>query len=62
MTPEMVDSCLSEPSNCRDLAQLDYIDPATIRAATPREFPKMQPFGRRMLSRFAAMCVLQAGD
>ena len=52
----MVDSWLSEPGNCSELAQLDYIDPLAIRAATPREFPKMQQFGRRVLSRFAAMC------
>ena len=56
MTPDMVDSWLSEPGNCSELAQLDYIDPLAIRAATPREFPKMQQFGRRVLSRFAAMC------
>ena len=56
MTPDMVDSWLSEPGNCSELAQLDYIDPLAIRAATPREFPKMQQFGRRVLSRFAVMC------
>ena len=60
MTPDMVDSWLSEPGNCGELAKLDYIDPAAIRAATPREFPKMQQFGRRVLSRFAAMCARQA--
>ncbi len=56
MTPDMVDSWLSDPGNCSELAQLDYIDPLAIRAATPSEFPKMQQFGRRILSRFAAMC------
>jgi GMP synthase (glutamine-hydrolysing) len=56
MTPEMVDAWLSEPDNCGELAQLDYLDAAAIRAAAPREFPKMQQLGRRVLSRFAAMC------
>lgn len=60
MTLDMVDSWLSEPGNCGELAQLDYVDPAAIRAATPREFPKMQQLGRRVLSRFAAMCARQA--
>jgi GMP synthase (glutamine-hydrolysing) len=62
MTPDMVDSWLREPGNCGELAQLDYIDPAAIRAATPREFPKMEQFGRGVLSRFAAMCVRQSKD
>lgn len=60
MTPDMVDSWLREPGNCGELAQLDYIDPVAIHAATSREFPKMQQLGRRVLPRFAAMCVRQA--
>jgi GMP synthase (glutamine-hydrolysing) len=56
MTLDMVDSWLSEPDNCDELARLEYIDPADIRAAAPHEFPKMQQLGRRVLSRFAAMC------
>ncbi len=60
MTPDMVDLWLDEAGNRNELAQLDYIDPATIRAATANEFPKMQQFGRRVLSRFAAMCARQA--
>ncbi len=60
MTPDMVDSWLSEPGNSGELAQLDYIDPAAIRAATLHEFPKMQQLGRRVLSRFAALCAQHA--
>ena len=56
MTLDMVDSWLSEPDNCTELARLDYIDPAAIRAAAQSEFPKMQQLGRRVLSRFVAMC------
>jgi GMP synthase (glutamine-hydrolysing) len=56
MTPDMVDCWLSEPSNREELAQLDYIDSAAMRAATPCEFPKMERFGRCVLSRFAALC------
>jgi GMP synthase (glutamine-hydrolysing) len=59
MTPDMVDDWLAEPGNCRELAELDYIDPAAIRVAAPREFIKMDQFGRRVLSRFAALCVRQ---
>lgn len=42
MTPDIMDFWLSEPGNCGELAQLDYIDPAAIRAATPREFSKIR--------------------
>ena len=62
MTPDMVDSWLSEPLNCGEVAQLDYIDPAAIRAATSSEFPKMQQLGRRVLSRFAAVCARQTTE
>jgi len=62
MTPDMVDLWLSEPGNREELAQLDSIDPAAIRAATANEFPKMQQFGRRVLSQFAAMCARQARE
>lgn len=62
MTPDMVDLWLSEPGNRDELAQLDYIDPAAIRAAMPSECPKMQQFGRRVLSRFATMCAWQAKE
>lgn len=62
MTPDMVDLWLSEPSNRDELAQLDYIDPAAIRTATLSEFPKMQQFGRCVLSRFATICAWQAKE
>ena len=52
----MVDSWLSEPCNCGELSQLDYIDPAAIRTATTRAFPRMEQLSRRVLSRFAASC------
>ncbi len=61
MTPGMVEAWLSEPHNRRELAHLDDIDPRAIRAATPHEFPKLAPFARRVLSRFAALCRRQGG-
>ena len=56
MTPEMLDLWLDEPGNRDELSHLDYIDPAAIRAAVPREFPQMEQLGRHLLSRFAAIC------
>lgn len=60
MTPDMVDAWLAEPGNLGELAQLDYIDPAAIRAAASSEFPKMQQLGRRALRRFGALCAQHA--
>jgi len=62
MTRDMVDGWLNEPSNSAELAQLDYIDPAAIRAATLHEFSKMERLGRRVLSRFAALCARHDQD
>ena len=52
----MIDRWLDEPGNRRELAELDYIDPQTIRHRTPGELPAMQAPGRGVFERFAAMC------
>ncbi len=59
MTAAMIDDWLTEAGNCRELAELDYIDPRTIRAQTPQELPRLQALAGEVLGRFAQMC--QAG-
>ena len=56
MTPELIEAWLDEPSNRREFAALDYVDPDTIRAETPRSLPRMATLANRVLPRFAAMC------
>jgi GMP synthase (glutamine-hydrolysing) len=56
MTAGMIDDWLREPNNCRELAGLDYIDPARIRAQTPRELPHLQALAADVFGRFAQMC------
>ena len=56
MTAAMVDDWLAEPDNCGELAGLDYIDPAAIRAAAPQKLPRLQDLARQVLGEFAAMC------
>ncbi len=58
MTAALVDDWLGEAGNERELAEVDYIDPAAIRAQTPQCLPRMQTLGRQILPRFAAMCQL----
>ena len=52
----MIDDWLSEAGNCRELAELDYIDPGNILAQTPRELPQLQALAAEVLGRFAEMC------
>jgi GMP synthase (glutamine-hydrolysing) len=59
MTAAMIDDWLTEAGNCRELAELDYIDPRSIRAQTPQELPRLQTLAAEVLGRFAHMC--QAG-
>jgi GMP synthase (glutamine-hydrolysing) len=56
MTAAMIDDWLGVPGNCRELHELDYIDPAAIRAQTPQELPALQVLAGRVLRRFAALC------
>jgi GMP synthase (glutamine-hydrolysing) len=56
MTAAMIDDWLSEAGNCRELAELDYIDPGNILAQTPRELPQLQALAAEVLGRFAEMC------
>ena len=42
MTAAMVNDWLAEPDNCGELAALDYIDTAAIRAAAPAKLPRLQ--------------------
>ena len=56
MTATMIDQWLSVPDNCRELADLDYIDPARIRKQTPLELPRLQAMAADVFGRFAQMC------
>jgi GMP synthase (glutamine-hydrolysing) len=57
MTAELVDDWLAEAGNCRELDQLDYIDPQVIRVQMPVELPRLQTFAAEVFGRFAAMCL-----
>ena len=56
MTAAMVDDWLAEPGNCGELAALNSIDPAAIRAAAAEKLPRLQKLARQVLGQFAAMC------
>lgn len=56
MTAHMIDDWLTQPNNYRDLAELDYIDPVSIRKQTPCELPRLQTLAADVFGRFAAMC------
>ena len=56
MTAAMIADWLGEPGNCGELAELDYIDAAAIRAATPERLPSLEVLARQVLGRFAGLC------
>jgi GMP synthase (glutamine-hydrolysing) len=56
MTAGMIEDWLTEAGNRRELAELDYIDPRSIRAQTPQELPRLQALAADVLGRFAQMC------
>ncbi|MEN6406465.1 MAG: gamma-glutamyl-gamma-aminobutyrate hydrolase family protein [Thermoguttaceae bacterium] len=55
MTATMIDSWLKDTENCQELAELDYVDPQTIRTLTPRWLPGLQTLAADILGRFAAL-------
>jgi len=56
MTAPLIDSWLEYPQNREELAGLDYVDPAEIRARAAEGLRAMEALGRRVLPRFAALC------
>jgi GMP synthase (glutamine-hydrolysing) len=60
MTEDMVDDWLDNPENRCELAGLDYVDPAAIRAQTRLGLLEMQRLGDQILPRFAELCVRRA--
>jgi hypothetical protein len=56
MTPRLIDEWLEEPNFSAEVAALDYIDPAAIRAQMPERIVSMESFSRCLLGRFAAWC------
>ena len=56
VTPEIIETWLSEPDGCAELAKLDYIEPAQIRSRTPSCLPPMQKTGDRVFGEFAQLC------
>ena len=57
VTAEIIEMWLDKPRSRRELAELDYIDPAAIREQTPRALPQMTALAERVLGRFVAMCL-----
>jgi GMP synthase (glutamine-hydrolysing) len=56
VTASIIADWLDEPTNCGDLAGLDYIDPPVILAATPERLPAITELGRTALGRWADLC------
>jgi GMP synthase-like glutamine amidotransferase len=56
MTPALIDEWLEEPHFSAEVAALDYIDPAAIRAQVPHRIAAMDSFSQCLLGRFAAWC------
>lgn len=56
VTAEIIEQWLTEPAGCAELTELDYIDPARIRAETPALLPRMQSMADRLFAEFAALC------
>ncbi|MBN1589011.1 MAG: type 1 glutamine amidotransferase [Pirellulales bacterium] len=57
VTRQMAEDWLAQPDNQRMIAELDYVDPDQIRRQTPAAITAMHALGRRILPRFAAMCL-----
>jgi GMP synthase (glutamine-hydrolysing) len=57
MTAEMIDNWFGEPENCRELTELEYIDPEGILRQTPKELPRLQSLSSELVARFAEMCL-----
>ncbi len=53
MTPPLIDEWLEEPHFSAEVAALDYIDPAAIRAQVPQRIAAMDSFSQCLLGRVA---------
>ncbi len=56
MTPELIDNWLQEPHFSAELAELDHVDAASVRAQTPQRIAAMNAFSQCVLDRFARWC------
>jgi GMP synthase (glutamine-hydrolysing) len=56
MTAEMVDTWLTAPSMCAEVAACKYVDPAEIRRRAPESLARMAPLATRIFERFAGLC------
>jgi GMP synthase (glutamine-hydrolysing) len=56
VTAEMIETWLTEPGNCGELAGLDYIDPNRIRAQTPRFMPELSRIAEIVFRPFVELC------
>jgi GMP synthase (glutamine-hydrolysing) len=56
VTAEMIETWLTEPGNCCELAGLDYIDADRIRAETPRLMPQLAHVAQCVLRPFVNLC------
>lgn len=56
VTAEIVEYWLTEPGGCREVAELDYIDPAEIRRQMPARLTEMRRVADPLLERFAVLC------
>jgi len=56
VTAGMIETWLSEPENCRELAESGTAGADEIRRLTPRHLPAMLQVGAEVFRRFAALC------
>jgi len=57
VSAEIIEGWLTEEAGCSEMTELPYIDPAQIRAETPRSLPLMHQLGATLFGRFARLCI-----
>lgn len=56
MTSELIEEWLREPHFSAELAEVDHVDAALVKAQTPRRIAAMNDFSQCLLDRFARWC------
>jgi GMP synthase (glutamine-hydrolysing) len=62
VTGPIIETWLTEPGGCAEVAALDYIDAEEIRRLTPEYLPPMHVLARRVFTPFVEMCRDRAAD
>lgn len=62
VTRDMLEIWLDEPAGCREIAELDYIDPQQIRSHAPDNLPAMHQLAAGIFGGFAELCRERAAN